>query len=282
AQQALLREHFESLGATVQLQRFKGPDPRARGRRVRMANLVARWRSDATRRVLLCAHYDTRPLPDRDPDPAARRNGVFIGANDGGSGVAVLMELAHLMPSAFGDESETKSDDPLGVDFALFDAEEFVYSDRDPYFLGSQWFGQRYKRREPLPPVEPAREPRPWRYDAAVLLDMVGDADLQLYFEGYSFARRDTRAIAREVWDVAERLGVREFVPGVRHRVEDDHVALRRYGGIAAIDVIDFDYPHWHTTRDTPERCSGESLAKVGWVVWEWLLQRAAAPTDAT
>lgn len=280
AQQQMVRAHFESFGATVEMQRFKGPDPRVRGRRVRMANLVARWRPDATRRVLLCAHYDTRPLPDRDPDRAARRTGVFLGANDGASGVAVLMELAHLMPSEFAGPSV--GPDPLGVDFALFDAEEFVFADRDPYFLGSRWFGQQYKKREALPAATPGAEPRPWRYEAAVLLDMVGDADLQVFYEGHSFARRDTRQIVHQVWDVAERLGVREFVPKVRHRVEDDHVALRKYGGIPAIDIIDFDYPHWHTTRDTPEHCSGESLAKVGWVVWEWLLDRAHSPADAT
>jgi hypothetical protein len=64
-------------------------------------------------------------------------------------------------------------------------------------------------------------------------------------------------------------------VPKVRHTVQDDHLALRQYGGIRAIDVIDFDYPPWHTTADTPERCSGASLAKVGWVLWEWIRERA-------
>lgn len=271
AQQKLVKGHFASLGVEVEEERFRAADPRNRSRRVRMTNLVVRWRPEASRRVLLCAHYDTRPLPDRDPDPAMRRGGVFLGANDGASGVALLMELGHL----FAERLDAAAPDrDFGVDFALFDGEELVYSDRDPYFLGSQWFATQYAKRPALPAVEGGK-PRPWEYEAAVLVDMVADADLQLYFEGHSFGARQSRPIAREVWDVAARLGVKEFVPRVRHTVQDDHLALREYGGIRAIDIIDFDYPAWHTTADTPERCSGDSLAKVGWVLWEWIVERA-------
>ncbi|CAN0364203.1 unnamed protein product, partial [Ectocarpus sp. 4 AP-2014] len=162
------------------------------------------------------------------------------------------------------------TDPDFGVDFAFFDAEELVYTDRDPYFLGSQWFGRQYKDRRPRP--NPAGGPAiKWSYDAAVLLDMVGDANLGIYWEGHSYGSRQSRPICREVWDVAERLGVKQFVPQVKHTVTDDHLALRKYGGIRAIDVIDFDYPYWHTTQDTPDKCSGRSLATVGWVVWEWI-----------
>lgn len=264
AQQKLLVEHFEPLADEVTLQRFKAPNPLG-GERVRMANVVAKWRLDAKRRLLLCAHYDTRPVPDQDPDPRLRKTGVFLGANDGASGTAVLMELAHLMQDRFGEGSGGG----VGVDFVLFDGEELIYDARRDrnYFLGSQWFGMQYKK----------RDPSDWEYEAAVLLDMVGDADLQIFWERRSFASRRTRPIAREVWAVAERLGVEEFVPRAKHDVLDDHVALQKYGGIPAIDVIDFDYPHWHTTHDTPDKCSGTSLAKVGWVAWEWLLERDAA-----
>lgn len=280
AQQRMLVEHFEALGAEseteveVELQRFAAPHPRERSKRVRLANLIVRWRPNAPNRVLLCAHYDTRPMADQDPDPVARRTeGTCLGANDGASGVAALMELGHLMAERFGQEA---TDPDFGVDFALFDAEELVYSDRDPYFLGSQWFGRQYKGRRPRP--NPAGgSPIKWSYDAAVLLDMVGDKNLRVYWEGYSFNSWGSRPICREVWAVAERLGVEEFVPKVKHTVQDDHLALRKYGGIRAIDVIDFDYPYWHTTQDTPDKCSGESLATVGWVVWEWLLERGRA-----
>ncbi|TWU00511.1 succinyl-diaminopimelate desuccinylase [Botrimarina colliarenosi] len=271
AQQKLITEHFAGLGVEVEEQRFRAPHPQNRAKRVPMVNLVVRWRPEATRRVLLCGHYDTRPFADQDPDPQARRTGTFVGANDGGSGTALLMELGHLMKDQFDDAT----DDPdFGVDFAFFDAEEFVFDDRDTYFLGSQWFGTQYAKRGPLPAVDGGK-PREWSYEAAVLFDMVADKDLQIYWEGHSFASRQSRPIAREVWDVAERLGVEEFVPQVRHTVLDDHLALRKYGGIRAIDLIDFDYPYWHTLGDTPDKCSGASMAKVGWVTWEWLLERS-------
>jgi hypothetical protein len=80
-----------------------------------------------------------------------------------------------------------------------------------------------------------------------------------------------TRPVVDEIWGVAARLGVRQFVAAPRHTVEDDHVPLRMIGGIPTCDVIDFDYPAWHTTADTPERCSAESLEAVGRVVLEWL-----------
>jgi len=271
-QQEIVVEHFEKLGAEVELQRFAARHPQRRSERVPMANLIARWRPEAPRRVLLCAHYDTRPLPDQDPDPRARKTGVCLGANDGASGVAVLMELGHVMAERFADEA---ADPDFGIDFVLFDGEELVYTERDPYFLGSQWFATQYAKRTPRPGPD-GGEPVAWSYGAAVLLDMVGDADLELYFEGYSFSSRQSRPICREVWDVADRLGVDEFVPRPKYSVKDDHLALRKYGGIRAIDVIDFDYPYWHTTEDTPDKCSGRSLAKVGWVMWEWLLERGA------
>jgi len=102
-------------------------------------------------------------------------------------------------------------------------------------------------------------------------LDMVGDADLQIYQERQSVAWRDTRPLVNEIWATAARLGVDEFVPRARHVVRDDHMALRNTAKIPTCDIIDFDYPAWHTEADTPRRCSGSSLAKVGWVVYEWL-----------
>ncbi|MEO1496468.1 MAG: M28 family peptidase [Planctomycetota bacterium] len=262
-QQELVATHFEEHGAEVRRQTFRVRNPLG-GPRVAMTNIIARWRLDEPDRVLLCAHYDTRPLPDRDPNPIARRRGRFIGANDGASGVAALMELAHLL---------AVYDGPLGVDVVLFDGEELVYVDRrDPYFLGSRYFAEAYKKRKPLP------DGPPWRYRAAILLDMVGDADLQLYQERYSYRNEKTRPLVLEVWSTAQRLGVEEFIPRVKHTVRDDHLALQRYGDIPAIDIIDFDYPAWHTESDTPRRCSGDSLAKVGWVVWEWLLSQRANP----
>jgi len=253
AQQELVQTHFESLGGKVTMQRFEAKNPLG-GPRVPMANVIVEWHPERKERILVCAHYDTRPLPDRDPDPVQRREGVFIGANDGASGVAVLMELAHLMPELDGD---------IGVDFALFDGEELVYVDgRDPYFLGSTWFARQY-----------VREPPEHKYRWGVLLDMVGDADLQIYQEQHSVTWRDTRPLVKQIWNTAARLGVDEFIPRARWVVMDDHIPLRNIGKIPTCDIIDApqDYPAWHTTMDTPQRCSPASLAKVGWVVYEWL-----------
>jgi hypothetical protein len=218
-----------------------------------MTNIVVQWHPERRSRILLCAHYDTRPLPDRDPNPAQRQRGVFVGANDGASGTALLMELAHLM---------TNLDSPFGVDFVLFDGEELVYSDRrgDPYFLGSTWFARQY-----------VNDPPEYHYRWGILLDMVADADLQIYQERNSYLWRDTRPLVEQIWSTAAELGVTEFVPVVKHVVNDDHLPLRNIAKIPTCNIIDFDFPYWHTEGDVPRRCSAQSLEKVGRVVYEWL-----------
>lgn len=257
-QQALLQDHFEKLGGKVSYQRFLAKNPLG-GDKVPMANLFVEWHPERKDRILLAAHYDTRPFPDKDLDPTKRRNGVFLGANDGGSGVAVLMELAHLM---------SKLEGPVGVDFVLLDGEELVYVDeRDPYFLGSSWFAKQY-----------VENPPGYKYRWGVVLDMVGDTDLQVFQEQVSSTWRDTRPLVKEIWATAGKLGVKEFVPRVGYMVRDDHWPLRNTGKIPTCDIIDFEYPAWHTANDNVQHCSGSSLAKVGWVVYEWLKGQQLAP----
>jgi hypothetical protein len=199
---------------------------------------------------LLAAHYDTRPFPDRDP---IRPRGKFVGANDGASGTAMLMELAHQMSELPGR---------LGVDFVLFDGEEFVFDEDDPYFIGSEYFATDY-----------ANTRHRHRYRFAVLLDMVGDADLQIYPDRNSLSWNDTRPLVNQIWDTAQRLGVSEFARNKQYDIRDDHIKLHDIGRIPSCDIIDFEYPYWHTEDDVPQRCSALSLAKVGWVVQEWLKQ---------
>ncbi len=250
-QRALVQAHFEKLGGKVSYQRFLANNPLG-GKKVPMANVIVEWHPERKERILLAAHYDTRPLPDRDPNPVMQRTGTFIGANDGASGVALLMELAHLMP---------KLDGPIGVDFVLLDGEELVYiEERDPYCLGSTWFAKQY-----------VEKPPEHKYRWGVVLDMVGDADLQIYQEKFSISWRETRPMVKEIWATAGRLGVKEFIPRMGYEVRDDHLPLRNTAKIPTCDIIDFVYPSWHTTNDTPQRCAGSSLAKVGWVVYEWL-----------
>jgi glutaminyl-peptide cyclotransferase len=246
-QQKLLAAHFQKLGGQVEFQRFRVPHPQT-GQSVPMANIVVHWRPQSTSRILLCAHYDTLPYPMEDRE---NPQGPFVGANDNASGVAVLMELAHDMPALKTD---------YGIDFLLLDAEEFRFRQQDRFFLGSEYFAREYVKGHV-----------PYRYRWGVLLDMVGDADLQIYQERNSLSWPDTRPLVEDIWGVAARLGVREFVARPRHQVDDDHVMLHNLAHIPCIDVIDFDYPPWHTQGDTPDKCSPLSLAKVGWVIREWL-----------
>lgn len=249
-QRAMLEEHFKKLGGKVTYQQFLANNPRG-GEKVPMANMIVEWHPERKERILLAAHYDTRPLPDRDPDPNKRKNGQFLGANDGGSGVAVLMELALFMPQLKG---------AIGVDFVLLDGEELVYDNNDPYFLGSSWFAKKY-----------VEKPPEHKYRQGVVLDMVGDVELQIYQEQFSIAWRDTRPMVKEIWEIASKLGVKEFIPRIGYEVRDDHLPLHNTAKIPTCDIIDFDYPPWHTAGDTPKHCAGSSLAKVGWVVYEWL-----------
>ena len=253
-QRELLAKHFREAGGTVSGQAFQIRDRRT-GAAVHMENLIVTWHPDRRDRVLIGAHYDTRPYPDRDPvDPRGR----FVGANDGASGVAVLMELARFMPTLPG---------PVGVDFVLFDAEEYVVAPRDPYCLGSTFFARQYAAEQ-----DGGRAPH--RYRAGVILDMVADRDLEIWLERHSIEWSDTRPVVESIWAVATRLGVRQFVPRPKHTVEDDHVPLRMIGRIPTCDVIDFDYPHWHTAADTPANCSPDALAAVGRVMLAWLREQ--------
>jgi len=255
-QRELLAAHFRAAGARVEGQAFQVRDRRT-GAPVHMENLVVTWHPDRRERVLLGAHYDTRPYPDLDPvDP----RGVFVGANDGASGTALLMELARFMPDLAG---------PAGVDFVLFDAEEYVFGVGDPYCLGSNFFARQYA-------ADQAAGRAGHRYVCAVVLDMVADRNLEIWQERHSLSWPESRPLVEEIWDVARRLDEPRFVSRPRHAVQDDHMPLRMIGRIPACDVIDFDYPQWHTTADTPEHCSPESLEAVGRVMLEWLRTRRA------
>jgi hypothetical protein len=252
-QRKMLVAYFEKLGGEVELQKFSGLDPRD-GSSVPMANLIVHWHPDRKERVLLAAHFDTRPFPDQDQ---FRPDGLFIGANDGASGTALLMELGRSMPALKGN---------VGVDFVLFDAEEFVFHEQNQkYFLGSEYFSRQY-----------AAGKSPYRYRYAILLDMVGDADLQIFQEKQTLRRPENRPLVDSIWKTAQRLRVREFIARPKHDVRDDHLALMDIAKIPSCDLIDFDYPYWHTTADTPDKCSALSLAKVGWVLLEWIKANVA------
>ncbi len=247
AQQKLLAEHFKKLGGEVEFQRFQTPHPLDNSP-VNMANIIVHWHPEKSERILLCADYDTLPFPLMDKN---NPRGVFVGANDNAGGVALLMELAHDIP---------KIDCKYGIDFLFLDGEEFMFVPNGRFFLGSEYFARNY-----------VDHPPKYRYRWGLLLDMISDKDLQIYEESNSWQWKDTRPLVDAVWSTAAGLGVNEFIPRPKHDVQDDHFMLHNVGKISCIDLIDFDYPPWHTEGDTPDKCSALSLAKVGWVISQWL-----------
>jgi Zn-dependent M28 family amino/carboxypeptidase len=295
-QQDYLRKHFESLGVQVFMQPFVARNPRD-GRQAELANMIVRFHPHRSKRLLICCHYDTRPFPDLD-----RRNphGVFIGANDGGSGVAILCELGRLLAPPIDDaelsraapgegawNGPPKTDDgKYGIDFAFFDGEEFVYvARRDPMFLGSTHFSNEYVRTGSPPQSKVSFEqrgqrvavgPADSRYVFAILIDMIGDKNLQIFYEGNSL--RYAPRLTKSIWDVAARMEIKEFVPKQKHELRDDHLPLNQIARIPTCDIIDFDFPsarrkhaYWHTEADVVKNCSARSLGIVGSVLLQWL-----------
>lgn len=255
-QQRYIQKHFKKIGGTILNQPFQVTNPFNRNRKSTLHNLMIQFHPKRKKRLLVCCHYDTRPFADADPvNPRAK----FIGANDGASGVGLLCELGRHLVEMEG---------PYGIDLVFFDGEEYVVNRAvDPMFLGSTYFSQQY-----------AAGSIPWRYEYGILVDMIGDKDLQLYHEGNSL-NFDARLV-RSIWGVAKELGVKEFIPEKRHQIRDDHLSLNEIAKIPVVDIIDFDYPnpkegnsYWHTTKDIPENCSAESIGKVGKVLLEWIRQ---------
>jgi glutaminyl-peptide cyclotransferase len=201
-------------------------------------NIIGKGGQDGGEWIVLGAHYDTRPIADRDEDnPLA----PVPGANDGGSGVAVLLELARVLQT----EGLTRN-----IWLVFFDLEDSGGIDGMEWIVGSTFFANHL---ENYP-------------DEVIIVDMVGDADLQLYYEMNS-----DPDLSKEIWDVAKELGYDSFIPIGKHSMIDDHTPFVRLG-IPAVDIIDFDYPYWHTTQDTPDKVSSESLEQVGRTLQQWLL----------
>jgi len=253
-QQDFLKKHFENLGGKVEMQTFAAHQ-KSQPRPVDMANMIVSWFPDRKRRVILCSHYDTRPIADQEPD-RRKWHDPFLSANDGGSGIALLMELAHQMK-----DFKTQ----VGVDFVLFDGEEYIFDpqlNHDKYFFGSEHFAHAYEKEHSK------RGGSTTRYLGAVLLDMIAGKNPQFPIEQNSWELAP--ALVEQLWKIAAAQGCDAFKVQDGAKVLDDHMALNQ-ARIPCVDIIDFDYPHWHRLTDLPENCSGDSMYQVARVLTAWL-----------
>lgn len=203
-------------------------------------NIIAK-RGDGNDWVILGAHYDSRLLADHD-DVVENRSQPVPGANDGASGVAVLLELSRVIPKDIEKE----------IWLVFFDLEDQGRIESWDWILGSQAF---VREMEGNP-------------DSVVIIDMIGDADLNINRE-----KSSSQLLTDEIWKIAADLGFEEyFIDFEKYAILDDHTPFLS-AGINAIDIIDFDYPYWHTVNDTPDKVSPRSLGIVGEVLLTWLGQ---------
>ncbi len=187
------------------------------------------------------AHYDTRKRADNEQLPA-NKDKPILGANDGASGVAVLLELAHVWST---------TELPGEIRLAFFDAEDNGNLDGWPFSVGASYMAEHLA-------VKP---------EYVIVVDMVGDADQQIYME-----RNSDPALQQRIWKIAADLGYQQFfIPSYKYAMTDDHTPFLQRG-IRAVDLIDFDYPFWHTLQDSCDKLSAASLEQVGRVL-ERLIQ---------
>ena len=219
-------------------------------------NIIAAFNPEAKKRILLAAHWDSRPFADHDPDEK-NWNTPIDGANDGASGVGVLMEIARLM-------KETPTN--VGVDIILFDLEDYgapYYLNlmtNDDWALGSQYW---------------SKNPHIYNYRAyfGILLDMVGAPNAKFPKEYYS--QQFAPALSNDVWRIAREIGYSDFFTNeLGHPINDDHIYVNVHARIPMIDIIHLEnnsessfYPYWHTVKDNIEQIDPKTLGMVGDVV---------------
>ncbi|MBW3623283.1 MAG: M28 family peptidase [Armatimonadetes bacterium] len=245
---AYLIQAMQQVSDKTEVQDF---DWSNKGKTYRLTNVIGVLNPEAKQKVMIAAHWDTRPTAEMDP-VAANRSKPILGANDGASGVAVVLELARVLKAKRPD---------VGVIYMLFDGED-VGPSLDNMFLGAKYF---------------AKNMGAYRPDKMILVDMVGDANLSVYKEMNSL--NSDRALVDRVWSTAARLGYGSQFPNeVGYTILDDHIPMQQ-AGVPSIDLIDFHYPdksnrYWHTQEDTVDKCSPDALKAVGRtvhaVVMEW------------
>jgi glutaminyl-peptide cyclotransferase len=210
-----------------------------RGDTLPLVNFLARYQPAAEKRILFLAHWDSRPHAD---GPNSKDSSAAVpGANDGGSGVALLLGITDVLE---------RTPSGVGVDLLFVDGEDYGDFTKTPQdvLIGSKYYA-----------ANQAPGPKPMY---AVLFDLVADKELQIYQEGNSLV--GAPEVVSLVWDTAKELGLGgTFISSPRHTLIDDHLELQK-AGLRAIDVVDFDYPYWHTPDDTVDKVSAQSLQIVG------------------
>jgi hypothetical protein len=231
-----MRDRLDASAHELRIHRVSMDDPYGEGR-LELTNLWAAFHPERTRRIALGAHWDTRPRADEQPGGALEE--PIPGANDGGSGVAVLLTLAEILAE--------RTPEGFGVDLLFFDGEDYGRAgDLRNYLLGSTRFV--------------AEHPR-YRPEALILLDMVAGKDMSIPMEGNGLQLFPDLTL--KVFGRAAQLGLPAFDASPGRPVYDDHVPFLQMG-IPAVDLIDLDYRHWHTLQDDLQACSAQSLQQVG------------------
>jgi Zn-dependent M28 family amino/carboxypeptidase len=221
-------------------------------------NIIASYKPEQRARLMLCAHWDSRPFADHDPDPL-RRNDPVMGANDGASGVGVLLEIARILED---------NPPPIGIDIVFFDLEDYgPPQDSQNEAANEHWgLGSQFWSRNPHTPDYRAR--------FVILLDMVGAKDAKFRKEGFSMYFAPDKV--KKVWDIAAGLGYQDyFLDENGGYINDDHYFINEIRKVPAIDIIHLDpsssngsfFEYWHTTGDTFDKIDKETLKVVGEVV---------------
>ena len=221
---------------------------------LKFQNIIASWHPETNNRILLCAHWDSRPYADHDPDPKNRRKPVDA-ANDGASGVGVLIEVARQL---------NLLNPPIGVDIILFDVEDYGPPQDETVANSDQFWGQGAEYW--------ANNPHKTDYYAkyGILLDMVGAKNATFLMEGYSM--QYAADIVKSVWAAGNRIGYSSyFLFETGGTITDDHVPINKIRNIPTLDLIHLDknsdtgfYPYWHTTGDTFDKLDKNTLKVVG------------------
>ncbi len=201
-------------------------------------NIIGEFGVLKQKKILLCAHWDSRKYANMEKDEKKKKLPV-PGANDGASGVAVLLELAKIFKN---------HPPPQGVTIAFFDAEDQGNIDEKEFCLGSKDFAKRRKKQFK-------------NYKYGVLLDMVCAKNASFYVEENSAAF--ARDVVDDVWNAGHALGFTQFKSAMKFSIYDDHMPLIE-NGLPSVDIINFDYKPWHTTQDTPDKCDVKTLDAVG------------------